>query len=65
MNKLLKMKFREPNCEYQLRTTSSRTGWPYRAIMDRSTLEERDWKLTSTPIPRKLDVVDLDVVLKT
>lgn len=64
MNKLLKMKFREPNYEYQLMKTSSRTGWPYRVMLDRLALEGKDWKNTSTLIPRKLYVVDLDVVPK-
>ncbi|KAI5428235.1 hypothetical protein KIW84_033293 [Lathyrus oleraceus] len=44
VNMLLKMKFRETNCEYQLMKMSSRTCWPYRAMLDCLALEERDWK---------------------
>lgn len=32
--------------------------------MDHLALEGRDWQLASTPIPRKLAVVDLDVIPK-
>lgn len=43
---------------------SSRTGCPYRDMLDRLALEDRNWQPTSTLIPKKLDVVDLDVVPK-
>lgn len=29
VSKLLKMKFREPNCDYLMQKTAFRIGWPY------------------------------------
>lgn len=34
VNKMMKMKFREPNCQYLLHRTLARSGWPYRAMLD-------------------------------
>lgn len=64
MNRLIKMKFREPNCEYQLMKTSFGTTWPYQAMLDNLALKERDWQRSSTLIPRKVSIMDLDVILK-
>ncbi|KAI5443179.1 hypothetical protein KIW84_012009 [Lathyrus oleraceus] len=44
--------------------TASRTRWPYRAMLDRLTLQGCDWKPASTFIPRKIEVVDLDFIPK-
>lgn len=64
VNKLLKMKFKEPNCEYRLMKTSSSIEWNYRVMLDHLELEGRDWHPIYTHIPRKLAVMDVDDILK-
>lgn len=64
VNMLLKMKFRELNCEYLLQKTASRTGWSYPMILDCLNPKGRDCKHASNIIHMKLIIVDLDVVLK-
>lgn len=64
VNMLLKMKFREYNCDYLMPKTIFMTRWPYIAILNHLALEGRTWQPTSTLIPRKIALVDLDEVPK-